>query len=70
MEIDLDNPHVCPICDGQMWRKPQVVTVTWGGLKPSDGEHSPEFTNHINNIDQIRDLTDEKYEKRARGIYR
>ena len=46
----------CTICNGQMWRVPQSVTVTWGGLAPSEaGEMSPEVADHINNADRKRD---------------
>jgi len=61
----LDPPgHFCGICGLKMWRKPQVTTVHWGGLKPSDGELAPAVKNHIDNVDQIREETDEHYYER------
>ena len=52
----------CPKCGGIMWRKPQPVSVHWdSGLPPSAGEFSPEIQNHLDNVDEIREKTDEKY---------
>lgn len=38
---------ICEICGSVMWRKPQIFTVTWGGLAPSQGELNPEIKEHI-----------------------
>lgn len=60
-----DNQHFCEVCHMRMWRKPQPVTIHWNsGLPPSAGEFSPEIQNHLDNVDQIREETDEKYYER------
>ena len=55
---------ICVRCGSYMWRKPLPPTVNWNGLKPSQGEHSDEFKYRLNNIERVRDETDEKYRKR------
>ena len=47
-----------------MWRKPQVVAVNWNGFRPSSGELSPEIKHHVDNVDEIREKTDEFYSER------
>ena len=48
-----------------MWRKPQPFVVHWdSGLPPSAGEFSPEIQNHLDNVDEIREQTDEYYYER------
>ena len=59
-----DRKHVCLICGGGMWRKPQGVSVNWNGQKPSRGELSPEIRHHVENVDEIRERTDEFYHER------
>jgi len=60
-----DTDHNCTFCGGLMWRKPQAVTVHWAsGLPPSAGEFSPEIQNHLDNADQIREETDQRYNQR------
>ena len=51
---------ICVDCGSYMWRKPQAPAVLWNGLRPSQGEHSAEFQHRLNNIERIRDETDEK----------
>jgi hypothetical protein len=34
---------ICTACGAQMWRKPQPISVTWGGLRPSQGEIHPDI---------------------------
>lgn len=36
--IDADDELVCDACGEVMWRKPQMVAVTWAGGKPSENE--------------------------------
>ncbi len=45
---------VCTTCDADMWRVPQRITVTWGGLAPSAGDLAPEVKAAINNEDRNR----------------
>lgn len=46
---------ICIACDEEMWRVPQPINVTWGGLAPSQGEYSPEIKAHLATLDQQRD---------------
>lgn len=39
---------ICIACGAQMWRKPQLINVTWGGLRPSQGEIHPNIHALIN----------------------
>lgn len=58
----MESPQiVCAACGLNMWRKPQLFVVNWGGLRPSQGELSPAIANHIRDVDHNRDLADEKY---------
>jgi len=45
---------VCAVCDNLMWRVPQAVSVTWGGLAPSDGDLAPEIQQHLSTLDEQR----------------
>jgi hypothetical protein len=53
---------VCTTCDADMWRVPQRVTVTWGGLAPSAGEPAPEVQDIVNNADRNRAAFEETHE--------
>jgi hypothetical protein len=57
---------VCATCGADMWRKPQAVTVLWGGMPPSGGELSLEIKQHMNNVDESRDKFSEEHEKHER----
>jgi hypothetical protein len=59
-----DDVVICGICGLSMWRKPMAPMINWNGLRPSQGEHSPQFQRHFRDIDRIRDETDKKYEER------
>jgi hypothetical protein len=60
-----DTEHKCYFCGAVMWRKPQAVTVHWdSGLPPSAGDFAPEIQNHLDNVEQIREETDEYYYER------
>ena len=54
---------VCGLCGAEMWRKPQVVAVLWGGLPPSGGELAIDIQQHISNIDENRDAFAKEHEK-------
>ena len=54
---------VCATCGADMWRKPQSVTVLWGGLPPSGGELSPDIQTHIKNLPKSQDEFEEEHEK-------
>lgn len=45
---------VC-VCGETMWRKPQGFYVTWGGLKPSQGQMSPAVRNLLDDTPQRRE---------------
>lgn len=42
-EVHAMSCTIAPICDcgGKMHKKPQVVSVVWGGLPPSAGDAQP-----------------------------
>lgn len=42
-------------CGLAMWRKPQIVGVTWGGLPPSRAGMSPVVQDMIDGADKRRD---------------
>ena len=46
--------RVCETCSEVMHRKPHALAVTWGGLKPSQGEYS----------DTVKDLLATETERR------
>ena len=50
-----DEPVICAGCGLEMWRKPQAVTVTWGGLKPSEDDHPEWLKDHIRDAPRNRD---------------
>lgn len=50
-----NGPVHCTQCGGEMWKRPQLVAVTWGGLPPSSGELSPTIADHVRNADRNRD---------------
>lgn len=52
---------ICATCGAEMWRKPQAVSVTWGGLRPSQGELSHEIQDHIRDVDRKRDRYEDKH---------
>ena len=62
--MEPEHEHYCGVCGLRMWRKPQPFRVNWNGLKPSDGELSPKIKDHVDHVDQIREETDEFYERR------
>ena len=72
-EITVVEPMVvtshptCPICDGGMWRKPQMPAINWNGLRPSQGDLPPAIQQHVNHVDQIREETDEFYYERDKN---
>jgi len=66
--METNAPHICEICGGGMWRKPQPFSVNWNGLKPSAGELPAEVQAHVDNADEIRERTDEFYERRQGWI--
>jgi hypothetical protein len=48
-------------CGAAMVRKPQTFLVSWGGLKPSDGDLSPVARDMIENRSRRRDEYEENY---------
>jgi hypothetical protein len=46
---------ICAECGDLMWRKPGVIRINWGGLKPSEGELSPKIKNMINGAEERRE---------------
>ena len=60
-----DTVHKCTFCREIMVRKPQPFAVHWdSGLPPSAGEFAPEIQHHLDNVDEIREKTDEFYYER------
>ena len=55
--------HICVSCGSQAWRKPQLVNITWGGLKPSQGEVSPAIAQHIADADENQERVQEEVKK-------
>lgn len=47
--------HICPDCGAIVYRRPQVVAVNWGGLKPSQGELHPNIKQIINDAPRRRE---------------
>ena len=58
---------VCTTCDAEMWRVPQRVTVTWGGLAPSAGDLAPDVQDIVNNADRNRAEFEEIHEHHERA---
>ena len=56
-----DAEHVC-YCGEKMWRKPVATFVNWGGLRPSQGELSPEVQDMVDREDERRDAFRERKE--------
>ena len=52
-----ENPEIiCPECGQRMHRKPQAVSVNWGGLPPHQSHlRSPAVQSMIDNADQRRE---------------
>ena len=66
--MEPDTKHHCEVCNGVMWRKPQLFRINWNGLKPSAGELPPAVKEHVDNVDEIRQKTDEFYDERSAWI--
>jgi putative FmdB family regulatory protein len=47
--------HICPECGSIMHRRPQPVSVNWGGLKPSQGSLHPNIKNLIEDAPRRRE---------------
>ena len=54
----------CPECGCEMRKVFVMPGINWGGLKPSQGELSPEIKQHINGVSESRDRYLEKKEQR------
>lgn len=57
---------VCGVCNTDMRRVPQVVTVTWGGLAPSAGDMHPNIRGLINDAPEKRAEFDGIHEEHER----
>ena len=55
--------RTCKECKENMWRIPGKPNVNWGGLKPSQGELSPEIQDMVDREDERRDEYLETKEK-------
>ena len=53
--LDGEIEHLCPDCGERAFRKPQAVAVTWGGLKPSQGELPPNIQRSIDEAPMRRE---------------
>lgn len=49
------EPVICSVCGATMWRKPQAVAISWGGLRPSQGEIHPNIQHMINDAPRRRE---------------
>lgn len=58
---------VCAACGLEMWRKPQSFIVTWGGLKPSDGELDPKVKHLVDTQDERRAAFEGVHEEHERN---
>lgn len=52
--------HICIACGSMAWRKPQLINVTWGGLKPSAGDISPAIAEHVANAEANQERVQEE----------
>jgi hypothetical protein len=57
---------VCDACGAEMWRKPQPVSVTWGGLAPSGGELAPDVQELIDTAPERRAVFEAEHEAHER----
>ena len=57
---------ICNQCGAEMWRKPQPVNVTWGGLAPSQGQIQPNIQELIDTADERRDKFNAEHEEHER----
>jgi hypothetical protein len=46
---------ICTTCGLEMWRKPQAAAITWGGLKPSQGQIHPDIQHMIDDAPRRRE---------------
>lgn len=58
--MDEDPTIICE-CGKKMHRKPQAVSVNWGGLKPSDVEQRPQVIQEL--VDRDHGKSREDYQK-------
>jgi DNA-directed RNA polymerase subunit RPC12/RpoP len=67
--MTVDPETRCRECDGLMWRKPQApIAIHWAsGLPPSAGEFAPAIQKHLDNVEEIREQTDEHYYERDKN---
>jgi hypothetical protein len=65
--VVFDEPVTCVACGSEMWRKPQSFTVTWGGLRPSQGELHPEIKNLVDTAPERRAVFDKEHEEHERN---
>lgn len=63
-EMMYNGPVHCTLCGGEMWKVPQIVAVTWGGLPPSQENIHPNIAGHIRNVERNRDEYRHKKEQR------
>lgn len=69
-EMFYNGDVICDQCGAEMWRKPQPINVTWGGLAPSKGEVNPEVQHLLDTADERRakfDAEHEEHERRTKG---
>lgn len=51
-----DIPEVCcPVCGQPMKKRPVMLSVNWGGLRPSQGEIHPNIKRVIDDAPRRRD---------------
>ena len=59
LPMEYSTAVICTTCGLEMWRKPQQVTVTWGGLRPSQGEVNPVIRSMIDDAPRRREENEE-----------
>lgn len=56
----------CTVCGAEMWRRPQPVMVSWGGLAPSQGDMPLVGKHLIATADERRDAFLKLHEQHER----
>lgn len=57
----LEEPKIICHCGEDMWRVPQPTAVVWGGLRPSQGEIAPYWSD--NAVAERRDEFEKEHDE-------
>ena len=58
-----DNTPICLKCGETMTRRYSAPNVSWGGLRPSQGEYSPEIKKLFDTAPKRRERFDKEHER-------